>query len=207
MCNVLCCYGEKSTKENIEAKELPKYFSTEEWEMIRRINEQNVGGSEEIIAIMDVPVEYIGGLEGQNKQNIQSRIIDIISKIKHKHFVKDYYHGTAVAGLIASKPCKLPCYVEKGVSTKGCRRDEPLVVSGIAQHTKIANIPRFESGAGVEEAIKKVLPGIVSLTEAEKNESRVLREVPVKIILNFSFGLADKDLYIQMVKKEIPWYG
>jgi len=161
---------------------------------------------EKIVAIMDGPVEYIGGLVGQNKKDIQKQTNEGSFAI-HPYYEIHPHHGTAVASLIVSKPCKLPCHNEKGFTSKGCDKSE-IVVAGVAQCIKMVNALTFEKPSDVEDAIEKLATNLDPLTDQEKWAlKRVSRtQAPIRRILNFSIGLDDiedaKKKDIQNIKKQ-----
>lgn len=195
---VSSCYGE-GLKKKIDTKEFPIYFSTEAWDTIKLANDQYDRGTKKIIAIMDSPVKYVAGLDGKNYNTVQV-LINNGTNVSYS-YLDHPYHGTAVAGLIASKPYKLSCDVEtkKGFSSKSCDKPE-IVISGIAQHTNLINAP--------EASIKNLVTNMELLSDEEKKNIRTSRkQIPVKAILNFFIGptkdkMAIKKEYLQNVKKE-----
>jgi hypothetical protein len=174
-------------KDEINIKEFPRYFSTETWEAIEAANVLYDKTAKKIVAIMDSPVKYIAGLDDKNDNDIQ----DLIDNAANKSYsyIDHPYHGTAVASLIVSKPYKLPCsfITEKNFSSKPCDKKE-IVVVGMAQHTNIIN-SLAANADGVAEAIKNLVTKLEPISAEEKRAAETTREqIPVKAILNFSFG-------------------
>lgn len=196
MGGALPCYGEESAGEEIDITKFPAYFNTDTWREIKRANEKNKLGVGKIVAIMDGPVEYIAGLTEQNDQNIQQQI-------NRGSIVTDPYHGTAVASLIASKPCKLPCHNENGFTSKLCNEPE-IVVAGIAQHVKMVNILTSKQPYEVEDSIEELVTNVDPLTDQERRDIRTFRkQVPARVILNFSIGPSEtKSQVLQNIKKQ-----
>lgn len=204
---VLCCfvillmvevtygYGKKvPNNEIIKYEEYPSYFSVETWKEIDRVNNiLNKPGVEKIVAVIDSPVKYIGGLGGQNYVPLQQQID---SEIGNSGADGNPYHGTAVMSLIASKTVRLPCYFDNNFSSKPCDKNE-MVVSGVAQHLKVVNTVFLEDAIStnniLEELIDKINP-LSKFTEEDKKKIRNLnKKFPVIVVLNCSFGAQGKE--------------
>lgn len=191
--NSLCCYGNKLTEEKISIVELPAYFSIQAWSVIEKANEQDYIGDEKVIAIMDGPVEYIAGLEGRNNEYIQKTI-------NGSNFFSDSLHGTAVAGLIASKPSKLLCRDIKNFTSKNCDEKEEVVVAGIAQNIQIVNFPSFSSSSYADEYIKNLVSKLTNQNE-NKDIRTSRKSVPEIVILNFSLQPKTRKGFLQELIK------
>lgn len=194
-------YGIEQAADKIKTEELPAYFSATTWNTIKSANTKSRGKSKKIkiVAIMEAPVEYVSGLNGQNNEDIQKQIDNGTLYIKRE----TKHHGTAVAGLISSRPCRLPCHIKKDFSdeNKLCDSNE-IVVSGIAWHTKIVNVSPFLKGINAGESFKNLLSSIVTHADKkEGDENKASREVPIKMILNLSFGPISKDALIERIKE------
>jgi hypothetical protein len=195
MGNILCCYGKEQAAINIDLNEYPAYFSIEAWEEIGRVNNAlSKVGVEKIVAVVDSPISYIDGLEGQNAEILQQQINRDIYKYNHI-LLNEPYHGTAVMSLAVSKPCKLMCYEAEGFSTKACDKQE-MVVVGIAQHTQVVNATAVKSPENIGFFIEDLINGInplIGLTDEKKREIRNLhKEFPANVVLNFSLEINKK---------------
>lgn len=190
---ITCSSGEEIlTTKDIRLEEYPSYFSTETWEEINRVNSiLNKPGVEKIVAVVDSPVEYVGGLKGKKDKSLQRQIDEGLGK--YSNAIDGPYHGTAVMGLIVSKPIKAPCYFDKDFSSQSCSESE-IVVSGIAQHIKTVSVvlDKVNTNNILEELIDNINP-LSRLTDEEKKKIRNLKKkFPTIVILNCSFGAKGK---------------
>ena len=181
---ITCCYGNNSISEKTEINinEFPKYFSPETWEVIQQMNEQGALIDGKIVALIDTPVEYIAGL---TDKNTQGQKIDNNFPI----IAQPIYHGTGVASVIASTPCRLSCHNENYVTTKPCDK-LMLVVAGIAQNIKLVNFPFTEKLSDINNVLQNLVVNVDQLIDEQKQDIQTSRkQIPTKVILNFSFAV------------------
>lgn len=133
-----------------------------------------------IVALLDTPVEYIAGLTDKNTpgQKLDNNFPAVAQLT---------YHGTGVASVIASTPCKLSCHNENHVTTKPCDK-LMLVVAGIAQNIKLVNFVFAEQTSDINNVLQNLVKGVDQLIDKQKQSIQTSRkQIPAKVILNFSF--------------------